>query len=130
MYFFNVEAIMWKVIYYESADGRCPIMDFIESRKKENQAKVLALIKLLQEKGPNLPRPYADLLEDGIHELRIKLSGDQIRFLYFFCFRDFIVITNAFNKTTNKVPQSEINEAKKYRDDFLERHTREDCEGK
>jgi hypothetical protein len=75
---------MWKVIYYESADGRCPIMDFIESRKKENQAKVLALIKLLQEKGPNLPRPYADLLEDGIHELRIKLSGDQIRFLYFF----------------------------------------------
>jgi hypothetical protein len=39
--------------------------------------------------GPTLPRPYADLLKDGIHELRIRLSGDHIRMLYFFCFRKF-----------------------------------------
>jgi len=72
-------------------------------------------------RGPNLPRPYADLLKDGIHELRVKLSGNQVRISYFFCWRDFIVLTNVLMKTTDKVPESEINNAKKCRDDFLKR---------
>ena len=67
-------------------------------------------------------RPYADLLEDGIHELRVRLSGDQVRILYFFCFRDFIVLTHWFVKRTGRVPQSEIDLSKKYRADFLARY--------
>ncbi len=113
----------WHVIYYESEQGNCPIEKFIISRKQSNKAKTLSLISFLEEKGPNLPRPYADLLEDGIHELRIKLSGDQIRILYFFCYKEFIILTHAFTKNTNKVPASEIKKAKKYRDDFLIRYT-------
>jgi len=109
----------WNVIYYETSDKRCPITDFIDSRRKRNQAKVLSLISLLHEYGPHLSRPYADLLTDGIHELRIKLSGENIRILYFFCYRDFIVLTHTFIKTVDKVPKSEIKKAQKYRDDFL-----------
>ena len=81
----------------------------------------MSLISFLEEMGPILPRPYADLLEDGIHELRIKLSGDQVRMLYFFCYKDFIVLTHAFNKTTSEVPKSEIKKAQKFRKDFLQR---------
>ena len=115
----------WEVIYYETDDGKCPIMEFIDSRKKRNQAKVLSYVSLLQDKGPNLTRPYADLLEEGIHELRVKLSGEQTRILYFFCFRNLIVLTHAFIKSTNKVPKAEITKAKKYRDDFLKRFSTE-----
>jgi hypothetical protein len=111
----------WTVIYYETPDGKCPVMDFIDSRSKRNQAKILGLISFLEEKGPTLPRPYADLLEDGIHELRIKLSGDQVRILYFFCYRNFIILTHVFTKTTNRVPKSEIKRAQKLRADFLQR---------
>jgi len=114
----------WIVVYYESAEGKCPVMEFIDSHTQRNQAKVLSLISFLEEKGPTLPRPFADLLEDGIHELRIKLSGDQIRILYFFCYKNVIVLTHAFPKTTDKVPKSEINKARKYREDFLQRFTR------
>ena len=113
----------WFVIYYESAEGKCPVMDFVDSRSKRNQAKILSVISFLEEKGPTLPRPLADLLEDGIHELRIKLSGDQIRILYFFCYKNIIVLTHAFSKTSDKVPISEIKKAQKYRDDFLQRFT-------
>jgi phage-related protein len=73
--------------------------------------------------GPILPRPYADILEEGIHELRIKLSGNQIRILYFFCYKNFIVLAHAIQKTTDKVPKSEIKKAQKYREDFLKRYT-------
>jgi len=62
----------------------------------------------------------------GIHELRVKLSGDEIRILYFFCYQDFIVLTHAFQKTTDKVPDAEIRKAKKYRQDFLQRMTEDD----
>ena len=60
-------------------------------------------------------------MKDGIHELRVKLSGNQVRVFYFFCYRDFIVLTNVLMKTTAKVPESKINDAKKCRDDFLKR---------
>lgn len=112
----------WIVIYYETIDGKSPVEDYISSKNENNRAKILSLISFLEEKGPILPRPYADLLEDGIHELRIKLSGDQVRILYFFCFKDFIVLTHGFVKTTKLVPISEIKRAKKYRDDFLSRY--------
>ena len=114
----------WTVIYFETEDGECPIEKFISSRSKNNKAKILSLLSILEEKGPTLPRPYADLLRDGIHELRIKLSGDQIRVLFFFCYQEFIILTHAFQKKSNKVPKSEIEKAIKLKDDFLSRITR------
>ena len=116
----------WRVIYYETKNGECPVIKFIDSKTKRNQAKILSLISLLEEKGPTLPRPYSDILSDGIHELRIKLSGNQVRVLYFFCFREFIVLTHAFTKTTARVPIKEIKKAQKYREDFLDRVTEND----
>lgn len=114
----------WTVIYYETAERKCPVEEFINSNSLRNQAKILSLISFLEERGPNLPRPYADLLEDGIHELRLKISGDQIRVLYFFCYQNFIVLTHAFTKNTDKVPKSEIKKAQKIRDDFLQRFSK------
>ena len=112
---------MWHVLYYESAEGECPVKEFIDSIRERNQAKALAAIAALEERGPNLPRPYADLLKDGIHELRVKLSGNENRILYFFCYRDFIVLTNVLRKNTAKVPEADIRKAKRCRDDFLAR---------
>ncbi|WP_308447606.1 type II toxin-antitoxin system RelE/ParE family toxin [Leptospira inadai] len=85
----------------------------------------MGLINLLEERGPNLPRPYADFLTEGIHELRLKLSGDQVRFLYFFIFRHYIILTHAFIKNVQRVPVSEIKRAIKCREDFLSRYTEE-----
>jgi hypothetical protein len=111
----------WHVLYYESADGVCPVQEFIDTRKDRDQAKILSWVSLLEERGPNLPGPYADVLIDGIHELRLKLTGEQFRILYFFCYREFIVLNHIFAKRTDVVPASEIKRAQKYRDDFLSR---------
>jgi hypothetical protein len=114
--------IKWHVLYFEDSKGYSQIFEFIENREKREKAKILAWLEQLEQQGPNLPRPYADLLEDGIHELRVKLSGNQVRVLYFFCFRDFIILTNVLIKTTARVPKSEIKIAKKCRADFLTRN--------
>ena len=116
----------WQILYYIKEDGTKPVEEYIKKCSINERAKTMAFIELLKEKGPNLNRPYADLLEDGIHELRIKLTGEQIRILYFFCYKDIIILTNTFSKHTDKVSKSEIKIAKKNRDDFLNRYSEHD----
>ena len=120
----------WDIVYYETAKKECPVEDFINSRSIKNRAKILNWLEQLEAQGPNLPRPYADLIEDGIHELRIKLSGEHIRIIYFFCYRDLIILTHAFRKNTDKVPKTEIEKAKKYRDDFIARFNENELRSK
>jgi len=121
---------MWQVLYYSKKDGSMPVKEYIDNLSHREQAKTLAFIGLLEEKGPDLPRPYADFLEDGIHELRIKLKGTQVRVLYFFCYQNIIVLTNVFDKHSAKVPKSKINLAKESRIDFLTRFTEKNIEEK
>jgi len=66
----------WCVLFYETVDGKCPLQEFIDSRNKENQAKLLSVIDYLEKQGPNLPRPYADLYPQKI--LRKLLCLEQI----------------------------------------------------
>ena len=123
MYTIYMKKYAWHVIYYEYKNGHCPVYEFLESLSDREKAKLFNWIALLERDGPQVPRPYADLLEDGIHELRVKLTGDQVRVLYFFCYRDFIVLTHCFTKHAAQVPVAEIEKAKKYRIDFLKRYT-------
>ena len=118
----------WHIIYCDEQMNPCPITEFIEKRPPKHQVKIIRFLSLLEEMGPTLPRPYADLLKDGIHELRIKLSGDQIRMLYFFCFRHYIVFYVAFVKNSDRVPEKFINRVKHYRDKCLRRTTIDELE--
>ena len=119
----------WQVFYYSMKDGTMPVKDFLDNLSLRERAKTMAFIGLLEEKGPNLPRPYADLLDVGIHELRITLTGTQIRILYFFCYKNIIVLTNVFDKYSKKVPKSQIKLAKDCRVDFLARFTENNIRG-
>jgi hypothetical protein len=111
----------WRVLFCDGMEHACPVTDFINSRPKKHQVKLLRLIGLLEEHGPTLPRPYADVLHDGIHELRFNLSQDRIRVLYFFCYQKFIVLYEVFFKNTRRVPEKYIDQVIAYRDDFLSR---------
>ena len=113
----------WEVIYYTDPRGVSPVREFIDNLpSKRAQARILALIGLLEEKGIYLHRPYADLLEDGIHELRVRVSKLRYRVLYFFWQEEKIVLTHGFTKVTKRVPKREIERAKAYRDDWITRH--------
>ena len=120
----------WIVTYYSEQDGSKPVKEYIDNLSPGEQAKALSFIGLLEEKGPNLHRPYADLLEDGIHELRITLTGIQVRLLYFFCYQNIIVLTNVFNKHSDKVPRKHIKVAKENRIDYLRRFSEKDIKEK
>ena len=110
----------WHILYCDASLTICPITEFIESSPQKHQIKIIRFLELLEEMGPTLPRPYADLLHTGVHELRVKLSGNQARILYFFCFEEFIILFKAFWKTTDRVPEKYINQTIDYRNRFIE----------
>ncbi len=109
----------WRILFCDEMEQACPVTDFIHQCPPKHQVKVLRLLSLLEEKGPTLPRPYSDILYDGIHELRFTLSRTRVRVLYFFCYQKFIVLYYVFFKNTDKVPDKFIKKVIQYRESFL-----------
>ena len=113
---------MYKVELYETIDGKTPVEDFIDSLDNKMAAKMVGLMEILEEKGPELRLPYSGPIGDGIFELRCKLGSDITRALYFFYSGKKIIVTNGFIKKTRKTPPNEIELAKKRKNDWINRY--------
>lgn len=111
---FNVE-------FYEDRNGKRPAEIFLDSLDMKMRAKLVMIMKVLQEKGNELREPYSKHLTDGIFEIRGKVGSNISRVLYFFYCNGKIIVTNGFIKKTQKTPTEEIERAKRYRNDYLER---------
>ncbi len=113
--------IEFEIVFYSKADGTEPAKDFLLNLDKKMRAKMLRTITMLSDNGTDLREPYSKSLGDGIFELRAKVGSDITRVLYFFFVGGRIVLTNGFVKKTQRTPPSEIERAKRYRDDYLNR---------
>ena len=109
------------VEFYEKENGENPVELFLDKLDIKMRSKLLMILKILQEKGNLLSEPYSKHLDDGIFEIRGKVGSDISRVLYFFYFGGKIIVTNGFIKKTQKTPSKEIEKAKCYRKDYLER---------
>ena len=114
------------VEFYETRDGQRPAEDFLDELDIKMRSKLVMTLKVLQEQGNRLREPYSKHLDDGIFEIRGKVGTDISRVMYFFYYGGRIILTNGFIKKTQKTPKSEIERAKQYRKDFLEREGESD----
>ncbi len=111
-----------KVEFYKTPDGEQPIDNFLDSLNGKMAAKIVGLLKILEEKGTELRKPYTKYLKDGIFELRCKFGTDITRVLFFFYEDGKIVVTNGFVKKSQKTPKGEIVLAKRRRLDWINRY--------
>ncbi len=115
----------YDVLFYETAEGQCPAQEFLDELAPKVRGKVAKWLELLEHEGPNLPRPYADVVRGKIRELRVSFSGLHHRLLYFFHSKH-IVMTHGFVKKTAAIPEEELARAQRYMVDFEARVTRGD----
>lgn len=111
----------FEVEFFTTSSGRTPVETFLNTLDSKMRAKAISAIQLLNEYGNELREPNSKYIGDGIFELRVKHSNNQVRILYFFFVGQKIILTNGFIKKTNKTPTGEISTAKKYRDEYFRR---------
>ena len=108
----------YKLEFYVSPQGEYPIEEFLKTLQDRPRRKLIARFRHLEEMGPDLHRPYADILADKIRELRMSFARLEIRVL-FFIHGKCIVLTHGFIKTTQRIPAEEIDLAKRYRSNWI-----------
>lgn len=71
------------IIFYKKDDGTEPAKEFLDGLDNKMRAKMIRTVELLRDYGYELREPYSKHLNDGIFELRAKVSTDITRVLYF-----------------------------------------------
>jgi phage-related protein len=91
-------------------DGSCPFLEWFKELPAKVQDKCYVRLERLREIGHGLRRPEADLLRDGIYELRTSLQGVHYRILFFFHGTVAAVVSHGLVKE-RVVPPKEIDRA-------------------
>lgn len=69
---------------FRESDGSIPTIKWLDTLPRKARDKCVAKLRRLRELGFELRRPEADLLREGIYELRVGFQGVNYRLLYFF----------------------------------------------
>ena len=101
----------WTVEFYEDVDGSVPVESFLDGLPKQQRAKALALVKVLEEQGTNLPFPYSSQVRGRLRELRTRFGKTRLRILYFADTRRVFMLLHGLLKATDKLPESDIHKA-------------------
>ena len=110
-----------ELIFYQDDDGTGPVHEWLSELQEKNRrafAKCFDKIALLHERGHELRRPHADILRDGIYELRARSGNVNYRILYFFHGQNVAILANALTKEA-KVPKTGIERAKQRKEAFV-----------
>ena len=83
--------------------------DFFVHQKPRVKEKIIWTLELLQEL-PVIPAQYLKHIHgtDGLYEIRIQHGGDIFLIFFFFDDGSLVVLINAFQKKTQKLPRREI----------------------
>src|SRR6266403_1056711 len=98
----------WTVDFFVEDGGRAPVEEFLTSLALQHRAKLLALIQMLEQEGPNLPFPYSSQVRGKLRELRTQQGKDKLRVLYFGDARRVFVLLHGVVKRRAKLPEEDI----------------------
>ena len=93
--------------------------EFFAKQREKVKAKIIWTLELIQELD-RIPETYLKHIEntDGLFEIRIQQGSDIFRIFCFFDQGQLIILTNGFQKKTQKTPKKEIEKALKIKQEY------------
>ena len=85
------------------------LRQFMDSQSDVVQSEYLKIVEQLEKDGC-LIEPFGKKLDKGLFEMRIRRGG-QVRILYFYQEKKYVVGVHGFVKKTQKTPQKELRQA-------------------
>lgn len=113
---------MKEIKFYKTNHAESPVEEFLDSLSGKQAQKVTWVLQLFEEM-PVLPGQYFKKIvnSDEIWEIRVQFGNNIFRLLGFFVSDDLFVVTNGFQKKTQKTPISEIQLAEQRKREYLKR---------
>jgi phage-related protein len=117
---YNGEA--FAIEWYYAPNGRSAAREYYDGLNNRHKEKFLALVLTMGRTGKILNRQKFNAEGDGIYAFKPQPD----RFLCFFYTGRKIIVTNGFQKKTQKLPRSEKDRALSARQDYTNR-VEEEC---
>lgn len=105
------------VLFYENANNKKPVQDWLYSLSKEDRKIIGEDIKKV-EYGFPIGMPTCRKLGGKLYEVRSDISDGRIARTIFTVISGYMVLLNGFVKKTQKTPKSEIDLALKRKKDI------------
>jgi phage-related protein len=93
--------------------------EFYEKQKQKVKDKILWTFRII-ETQQQIPTDYLKHMEgtEGLYEIRVQQGNDIFRVFCFFDEGKIIVLSNGFQKKTQKTPKNEIEKALKIKREY------------
>ncbi|MDP4239651.1 MAG: type II toxin-antitoxin system RelE/ParE family toxin [Bacteroidota bacterium] len=93
--------------------------EFFEKQRDKVKDKIIWTLDLIEE-FQIVPETYLKHIEnsDGLFEIRVQQGSDIFRIFCFFDHGKLVIITNGFQKKTQKTPKQEIDKALKIKQEY------------
>ena len=113
---------MKSIIFYTTESGKCPVKNHLDTLSDNQVTKIAWVLKLIRELDLVPTKYFKKLINtDDIWEVRVDVGKNTFRLLGFFQRNELIILTNSFQKKSQKTPANEIKLAEKRKKDFLSR---------
>jgi len=109
-------------IYYMDLKGRQPAKDFINGFDEKTRAKILARIEYLEKYWHEVRRPLVDKIDRDLYEIRVEFAWNNVRVLYGYMFKEYIVLLHGLVKKTDRIPVNDKDKARLRMLDFQARY--------
>ena len=112
----------FKVEFYETASGKCPVKDFLDELKRsdvDDFTAVVAGLAKLRNRQYHRP-PLSKALDEGLYELR-HVGKLNTRVLYFFMRGRRIIAVHGIRNKAMKIPAKDFKLAMERMQDWLAR---------
>jgi phage-related protein len=110
------------ISFYRTEKGKCPVEKHLDTLTDTQVAKITWVLKLIREHENISTRYFKKLVNtDDIWEVRVSAGKNIFRLLGFIREQEVVILTNSFQKKTQKTPQKEIKLAEKRKKDYLSR---------
>ena len=93
--------------------------EFFEKQRDKVKDKIIWTLDLIEDLQ-RIPESYLKHIEntDGLFEIRVQQGSDIFRIFCFFDQGQLVILTNGFQKKTQKTPKQEIDKAIKIKQDY------------
>ena len=119
---FVYSGIVKRIVFYRTASGKCPVQEHLDKLSDAQATKIAWVLQLARDLDPIPGRYFKKLVNtQGIWEVRADVGNNTFRLLGFFKGRELIILTNSFQKKTQKTPGKEIKLAEKRKSEYLKR---------